>query len=99
MESELGMPLDEVFDDFGQEAAAAASLAQVYRARLRDTGEWVAVKVRRTYRDPNHSSITTNRHSMDSAPDPGPNPDPDPDLNPNFDPDSGSAAERAGARE
>merc|ERR1719453_453456 len=47
VEQELGVPLDEVFDEFGEEAAAAASLAQVYRAKLRSTGEWVAVKVQR----------------------------------------------------
>ena len=36
-----------MFEEFGEEAAAAASLAQVYRAKLRSTGEWVAVKVQR----------------------------------------------------
>merc|ERR1719230_1077891 len=43
----MGRPLMEVFDEFAEEPVAAASLAQVYRARLRDTGEWVAVKVQR----------------------------------------------------
>ena len=43
----VGRPLHEVFDEFGEAPAAAASLAQVYRARLRSTGEWVAVKVQR----------------------------------------------------
>ena len=47
VEKELGRPLTEVFEEFGSEAAAAASLAQVYRAKLRSTGEWVAVKVQR----------------------------------------------------
>ena len=47
VEQELGVPLDDVFDEFDDNAAAAASLAQVYRARLRSTGEWVAVKVQR----------------------------------------------------
>merc|ERR1719353_1852135 len=47
VEQELGRPLTEVFDEFAEEPVAAASLAQVYRARLRSTGEVVAVKVQR----------------------------------------------------
>ncbi len=47
VEKELGQPLERVFSEFGSEPVAAASLAQVYRARLRDTGEEVAVKVQR----------------------------------------------------
>jgi ubiquinone biosynthesis protein len=43
---ELERPVDEVFSDFS-EAVAAASIAQVHRARLRATGEEVAVKVLR----------------------------------------------------
>lgn len=43
----LGRPLEEVFDDFSPEPLASASLAQVHRARRRDDGRWVAVKVRR----------------------------------------------------
>ena len=47
MESELGRPLDEVFSSISETPVAAASLGQVYRATLRDTGEEVAVKVQR----------------------------------------------------
>jgi predicted unusual protein kinase regulating ubiquinone biosynthesis (AarF/ABC1/UbiB family) len=44
IEEELEDPLDEVFAEFNQEPVAAASIGQVYRARLRD-GRDVAVKV------------------------------------------------------
>jgi predicted unusual protein kinase regulating ubiquinone biosynthesis (AarF/ABC1/UbiB family) len=44
VEEDLGEPLEDVFSDFGDEAVAAASIGQVYRARVRD-GREVAVKV------------------------------------------------------
>src|SRR5580698_8871075 len=44
IESEFEEPLDEVFAQFDTEPIAAASIGQVYRARLRD-GRDVAVKV------------------------------------------------------
>ncbi len=45
IESELDEPVKDVFDEFDEEPIAAASIGQVYRARLRDDGREVAVKV------------------------------------------------------
>ncbi|MEA2478315.1 MAG: hypothetical protein QOJ07_237 [Thermoleophilaceae bacterium] len=44
VESDLEEPLEDVFDEFEEEALAAASIGQVYRAKLHD-GRVVAVKV------------------------------------------------------
>jgi predicted unusual protein kinase regulating ubiquinone biosynthesis (AarF/ABC1/UbiB family) len=44
VETDLGERLGDVFDEFGEDAVAAASIGQVYRARLHD-GRDVAVKV------------------------------------------------------
>ncbi len=46
VEDELGIKIDDAFSEFS-EPVAAASIAQVHRARIRDTGEEVAVKVLR----------------------------------------------------
>lgn len=47
IERELGKPVDEIFSEITPEPVAAASLGQVYKAVLRETGETVAVKVQR----------------------------------------------------
>lgn len=47
VEAELGRRLEDVFAAFEAEPVAAASVAQVHRAVLRDGGAVVAVKVRR----------------------------------------------------
>ncbi|XP_010521117.1 PREDICTED: uncharacterized aarF domain-containing protein kinase At1g71810, chloroplastic [Tarenaya hassleriana] len=47
IEEELGLPIYELFSEISPEPVAAASLGQVYQARLRRTGEVVAVKVQR----------------------------------------------------
>jgi predicted unusual protein kinase regulating ubiquinone biosynthesis (AarF/ABC1/UbiB family) len=44
VEKDLGEPLEDAFEQFEEEAVAAASIGQVYRARLHD-GRVVAVKV------------------------------------------------------
>ncbi|XP_070662959.1 uncharacterized aarF domain-containing protein kinase At1g71810, chloroplastic isoform X5 [Malus domestica] len=47
IEQELGLPIEELFSEISPEPVAAASLGQVYQARLRRTGQLVAVKVQR----------------------------------------------------
>jgi aarF domain-containing kinase len=47
IEEELGRPFDEVYSEISPEPVAAASLGQVYKGRLRSTGEEVAIKVQR----------------------------------------------------
>ena len=46
IEAELGQPVDTIFSEFS-EPVAAASIAQVHKARLADDGRLVAVKVLR----------------------------------------------------
>ncbi|GJP56087.1 hypothetical protein CLOM_g15146 [Closterium sp. NIES-68] len=49
MEDELGLPPSEVFSELSPAPIAAASLGQVYKGKLKTTGEAVAVKVQRPY--------------------------------------------------
>ena len=46
IEKELGAPADQLFEEFPSAPIAAASLGQVYKARLEGQA-WVAVKVQR----------------------------------------------------
>lgn len=47
IERELGKPIEDLFSEISPEPLAAASLGQVYKAKLRATGQTVAVKVQR----------------------------------------------------
>jgi ubiquinone biosynthesis protein len=47
IEQELGGPIERFFDDWDPTPVAAASIAQVHRARLRDEQVWVAIKVQK----------------------------------------------------
>ncbi|KAK4280084.1 hypothetical protein QN277_011755 [Acacia crassicarpa] len=47
IEKELGLPIDELFSEISPTPVAAASLGQVYQARLRQSRQVVAVKVQR----------------------------------------------------
>ncbi|KAF4363021.1 hypothetical protein G4B88_031555 [Cannabis sativa] len=47
IEQELGLQIDDIFSEISPEPVAAASLGQVYQARLRQKGQLVAVKVQR----------------------------------------------------
>jgi len=47
IESELQCNLNDLFSEISNVPVAAASLAQVYKAKLKATGEYVAVKIQR----------------------------------------------------
>ncbi|CAM6103304.1 unnamed protein product [Calypogeia fissa] len=47
IEEELGVPVESIFSEISPQPVAAASLGQVYQARLRANGEAIAVKVQR----------------------------------------------------
>jgi ubiquinone biosynthesis protein len=47
LDQELGRDLDDIFSEFHDIPWAAASIAQIHRAKLRKENVWVAVKIRR----------------------------------------------------
>lgn len=47
MEEELGRPVRDMYSEISDKPIAAASLGQVYKAKLKKTGEEVAIKVQR----------------------------------------------------
>lgn len=47
IEEELGRPVTEMYTDMSESPIAAASLGQVYKAKLRENGQEVAIKVQR----------------------------------------------------
>lgn len=47
LEKELGGTIEECFDEFISEPVASGSIGQIYRAKRRGSGEWVAVKIQR----------------------------------------------------
>ena len=47
IESELGKPLDEIFSKINETPIGSASIGQVYKAKLKENGEYVAVKVQK----------------------------------------------------
>lgn len=49
IKEEFGKPLEEIYSEFDENPLGTASLAQVHKAVLRETGETVAVKVQHPY--------------------------------------------------
>ena len=47
LEKELGGTIEEFFDEFDSEPVASGSIGQIYRARIRGSEKWVAVKIQR----------------------------------------------------
>ena len=47
IEEDLGRPISEIFSSISPEPLAAASLGQVYKGTIRETGQTVAIKVQR----------------------------------------------------
>ncbi|MCP4404391.1 MAG: AarF/ABC1/UbiB kinase family protein, partial [bacterium] len=49
LEHELGLPLESVFEHFGERPFLATSVAQLHRAYLRPHKAWVVVKIQKPY--------------------------------------------------
>jgi ubiquinone biosynthesis protein len=49
IEEDLGAPIEQYFEEFGERPFAVASIGQVFRAKLRQEGVWVAVKVQKPF--------------------------------------------------
>lgn len=49
IEEDMGAPIELYFEEFGEQPFAVASIGQVYRAKLRQEGIYVAVKVQKPY--------------------------------------------------
>lgn len=47
IETELGKPIDEIFSKIDETPIGSASIGQVYKAKLKENGEYVAVKVQK----------------------------------------------------
>ena len=47
IEEELDSPLDEIFTDFDETPLGSASIGQAYKAKLKETGKEVAIKVQK----------------------------------------------------
>ena len=47
VESELGRPLDDIYSEFNETPLGSASIGQVYKATLKETGKEVAVKIQK----------------------------------------------------
>ena len=45
VEEDLGCKIEEIYSEFAETPLASASLGQVHKAKLKSTGEIVAVKV------------------------------------------------------
>ena len=47
VESQIEMPLEEVFSEFDEDPLGSASIGQVYKAKLKETDEEVAIKIQK----------------------------------------------------